>query len=148
MSTNSTINILNEDGTVDSIYCHWDGYLEFNGKLLQQHYTSEAKVRELISNGDLSILGSEIGEAHDFDYRYKNDGEKEPGTDNWCMYFGRDRGERNVDYQTLANADMVKGSQQYNYLFRDGSWTVNFNSSNVWVGLRRAIDKCNMREVA
>ena len=40
MSTNSTINIQNEDGTVDSIYCHWDGYLEFNGKLLQQHYTS------------------------------------------------------------------------------------------------------------
>jgi len=148
MSTNSTINIQNEDGTVDSIYCHWDGYLEFNGKILQEHYTSEAKVRELISNGDLSILGSEIGEAHDFDYRYKNDGEIEPGTDDWCMYFGRDRGERNVDYQTLANADMVKGCQQYNYLFRNGSWTVNFNGSNVWVGLRRAIDKCNMREVA
>ena len=138
MSTNSTINIQNADGTVDSIYCHWDGYLENNGKILQEFYNTEAKVRELLAPGDLSQLGIEVGSKHDFEERGVTS----------CKYYGRDRGESNVEMQTLGSADMVKGCQQYNYLFRDGSWTVNMNNSNLWIGLRRAItNKINL-EVA
>ena len=57
MSTRSNIGILNEDGTVNYIYCHFDGYLEHNGDILNEHYTTESKVRMLIGLGDLSMLG-------------------------------------------------------------------------------------------
>jgi hypothetical protein len=138
MSTNSTINILNEDGTVDSIYCHWDGYLENNGKLLQEFYNTEAKVRELLAPGDLSTLGTTVGSKHDFEDRGVTS----------CKYYGRDRGESNVEMQTLGSVDMIKNCQEFNYLFRDGSWTVNIRTSNLWIGLRRAItNKINL-EVA
>lgn len=62
MSTNSYIAICNEDGTIEAAYCHWDGYLAFNGKILNQHYTSEVKVRELINKGGMSSLANTIDE--------------------------------------------------------------------------------------
>ena len=136
MSTNSTINILNEDGTVDSIYCHWDGYLEHNGKLLQEFYNTEAKVRELLAPGDLSTLGTTVGSKHDFEDRGVTS----------CKYYGRDRGELDVGMQNFENVDCVKNCQEYDYLFRDGSWTVNMHSSSLWIGLARAIKKCDMQE--
>jgi len=57
MATRSTIAIRNADNTVTAIYCHWDGYLSYNGKILFENYNTEEKVRELIALGDLSVLG-------------------------------------------------------------------------------------------
>lgn len=56
MSTRSNIAILNDNGTVTAIYCHWDGGLEHNGMILSKYYSSPKKVIELISGGDLSFL--------------------------------------------------------------------------------------------
>ena len=39
MATRSTIALEFADGTVQQVYCHWDGYLDYNGKLLAEHYT-------------------------------------------------------------------------------------------------------------
>lgn len=64
MSTNCRIGILNPNGTVQSIYNHWDGYIDCVGKILLNHYTDEVKVRQLIDLGDLSMIGEEIGEKH------------------------------------------------------------------------------------
>jgi hypothetical protein len=41
MSTRSRIAIENHHGTVTSIYCHFDGYLEGVGKKLFNHYDRE-----------------------------------------------------------------------------------------------------------
>lgn len=48
MSTRSRIGILNADGSIDSIYCHCDGYLSYNGDILMHHYDTEDKVRALL----------------------------------------------------------------------------------------------------
>lgn len=57
MSTHSRIGILNlNDGSVRSVYCQSDGYLEHNGKILITSYTSEKTVNELIYLGDLNSL--------------------------------------------------------------------------------------------
>lgn len=56
MGTRSRIGIENEDGTVSSIYCHWNGYPSNNGKILVEHYTDREKVKELIALGDISSL--------------------------------------------------------------------------------------------
>ena len=41
MSTNSRIGILHEDGTTETIYCHWDGYPEHQMPILTEHYNTE-----------------------------------------------------------------------------------------------------------
>jgi len=59
MSTRSMIAMDNGD-TFSSIYCHWDGYLENNGKILLESYTDIEKVEELMDLGELSTLDAEI----------------------------------------------------------------------------------------
>jgi len=56
MSTRSRIGIRQEDGTILSIYCHWDGYYEAVGLTLYLEYKDAEKVRALMSFGDRSSL--------------------------------------------------------------------------------------------
>ena len=65
MASRSRIGILNEDKmTVQSIYCHWDGYLSNNGILLNEHWKDGTLLKELINRGDMSSLGTCLGETH------------------------------------------------------------------------------------
>ena len=56
MATRSRIASENQDGTVDSIYCHFDGYVDSVGKKLFEHYDQE-KLEKLLELGDISSLG-------------------------------------------------------------------------------------------
>ena len=56
MATRSRIAIENQDGSVTSVYCHWDGYIKSNGVILNENYNTKDKVEELIALGDLSSL--------------------------------------------------------------------------------------------
>jgi hypothetical protein len=60
MSTRNNIGILNRDGTVEIIYCHYDGYPRNNGTILLTYYYKEKTVRELIINGNLVSLANTI----------------------------------------------------------------------------------------
>ena len=44
-----------------SVYCHYDGYPEFNGRVLREHYTTVEQVRELIDGGNISCLHTNAG---------------------------------------------------------------------------------------
>ena len=59
MSTRSRIGVMHGD-KLKSVYCHWDGYLQHNGQLLQDHYDS-AKANHLVSLGYISSLKEETG---------------------------------------------------------------------------------------
>lgn len=109
MATRSSITIKELDGSVKSIYCHWDGYPEGVGKILDEHYTDLEKVRELIALGNLSSLGPEIGVKHDFEDRNYS----------MCLAYGRDRGDANQEAKPWVN------TQDYNYTFnvKTGQWT-------------------------
>ena len=125
MGTRSTIAIENADGTVTGIYCHWDGYLSNNGRILQKFYTTEAQVRELIALGDLSSLGANIGEQHDFNTADT----AETLAETRCTAYGRDRGEKDVAARTAHNwrQFIAEDGQEYDYLFQPstGTWLVN-----------------------
>jgi hypothetical protein len=56
MSTRSRIAIEKQDGTVESIYCHFDGYISHNGEILQNYYSTREKMEKLIELGDISSL--------------------------------------------------------------------------------------------
>ena len=58
MSTRSVIGILQDEKSVNSVYCHFDGYPEHNGYFLKKYFDTTEKVQNLISNGDISSLVS------------------------------------------------------------------------------------------
>ena len=96
MATRSMIGILEDDGTVTAIYCHWDGYPENNGLLLMKHWNDAYLIDHLMGLGNLSSLGREIGERQDFD---------QPTDRNWCLAYGRDRDEPDQNATSYASRD-------------------------------------------
>jgi len=95
MATRSTIAIRTPEGTIRSIYCHWDGYPDGVGATLNVHYNDPTKIAELISLGDLSSLDIEIGTFNDFGNR----------TEGVCLFYGRDRGETGIEAVTHDTVD-------------------------------------------
>lgn len=127
MSTRSTISILELNGTVKQIYCHYDGYVSNNGRLLKTFYNTPELVQELISGGDLSILGEYINPKGEHSFN-----KPDP---NCCVYYGRDRGETNIEPRLFANWEMFRFSRQkehYDYLFveDENRWYLLDNRAN------------------
>ena len=60
MGTRSTIALEFADGTVQAVYCHWDGYLAHNGQILLKHYSDPFKLRDLIDLGGFSSLEATV----------------------------------------------------------------------------------------
>ena len=61
MATRSRTGIQLSDGSILSVYCHYDGYPEFNGVKLVEHFNSYEKASELIDGGDISCLWTNSG---------------------------------------------------------------------------------------
>jgi hypothetical protein len=107
MGTRSSISLY-KDGIVKTIYCHWDGYLYHNGRILVTSYNTIERVEELLSFGDCSSLDDDLAK---------------------CEFYGRDRNEKNThcrEYQ-VGQIEKVKQitndeSQEYDYLFFNGGW--------------------------
>ena len=131
MATRSTIALEFADGTIQQVYCHWDGYLEHNGQILLKNYSDPFKLRDLIDEGDISSLGPNVGRKHAFSPFEGDKADYEAAQEEGCTtFYMRDRGEtgceaRNfkdyADYRTNAQ------SEEYNYILRkDGNWYVEF----------------------
>lgn len=131
MSTRSDIIVHRADGKWARIYCHWDGYLDHNGKILFEHYTTQKKVEQLVALGDISVLGPEIGKKHPFDAppldaeayeKYQ----KKYG--NWCRVYGRDRGETGTEARVGDSLAEVWPEAdtwtEFTYVWEDGKWWV------------------------
>ena len=116
MGTRSRIAVMH--GTVcKSVYCHWDGYLAHNGRILSEYYDS-AKANELISIGNLSSLAPDIGVKHDFEQKVET-----------CNFYSRDRGDTDQDFQTFTSLpEFAKHFDNMGcevmYLMRLGVWHV------------------------
>jgi len=122
MSTNSTIAVVHANGAVTEIYCHYDGHIVHNGRILNDHYANLELAEALVAGGALSVLGehqSPIGE-HSFD-------DPEKGT---CIYYGRDRGEDVLwhKYSDLNAYHKSRDRYEYCYLFVDGVWKLEVRS--------------------
>ena len=59
MATRSRIGYVLKDDSILSVYHHWDGYPEWLGVILTEHYNTDEKVRELIDGGDMSSCYSD-----------------------------------------------------------------------------------------
>lgn len=147
MGTRSAIAVELEN-EIRAVYCHWDGYIEHNGRILEKHYDLEKTIR-LIELGDLSSLGPEIGEQHSFDnphpYGTEEFNQWLEEKKNYCTFYGRDRGEENISYRVYKNADdfyrnFDSGEEFYYLLARNGRWYVrDLDSTAPWRRLDLAI---------
>lgn len=128
MATRSRIGIENEDGTVSSVYCHWDGYPDNNGKILLSNYTDREKAEELIALGSISSLGKSIAPNPGLNHSFK-----EPQDDVTVAYH-RDRGEDlDVGRIDASLEEFEKGdNEEYGYVL---------TKTNVWLvtGYRKAL---------
>ena len=122
MATRSAIGIKHGD-RIKAVYCHWDGYVEHVGLCLHTYYQSSVKVNNLISMGDISGIGADIGEKHEFGNRaeYLPD-----GCARECTFYTRDRSE-DAPFKSFGSeaefVDHYEGcSSEYFYLYDHGVW--------------------------
>jgi len=134
MSTRSRIGILNDDGTVTSIYCHHDGYVGYVGEMLNNFYNDELAVRKLMLLGDISSLGALPKGNADLWKPTNYDGGWYAGSMHgrlsafYCCTY-KDRGETDVDAMISRNLSAYLHidniSIEYSYLFTKGVWYVD-----------------------
>ena len=125
MGTRSRIGVMHGD-KVKSIYCHWDGYLEGVGATLLKYYDS-AKANHIVALGDMSSLQADIGEKHAFSKHDVPNIEVRVHNDEWCTFYGRDRGEKGVEFKVAQTFDefleqCYNSGAEYYYIMRDGTW--------------------------
>ena len=122
MATRSVIAKLDDKG-VQAIYCHNDGYLSNNGKILDLYYTDNTdeqdakdKVNELLAGGDISSLKDTIEDT---------------------IFYMRDRSESNKEATTLKDESALlefafeSCDAEVVYMFAYGSWYVYDNSDKI-----------------
>ena len=122
MSTRSNIAIKRKNGTYEKIYCHSDGYLEYNGVILDLFYKNVGKINNLLNLGDISLLGTRVNPdqsiQHGFDYDKRQEGV--------TVAYGRDRQETEVDKKIYQNKEEFVNSFkdtwcEYVYLYDENN---------------------------
>lgn len=139
MSTRSAIGIQRKDGTIEAIYCHWDGYPSGNGKILLNNYNDVKKINKLLKLGDLSQLGEEPISKKEF---WKDSSKLGKN----CLAYN-DRGEKthSIKFETYKN---FKGFYkncwcEYIYLFdvKTHQWQVQDVDKRKPEPLKVAVEK-------
>jgi hypothetical protein len=65
MSTNSRLGLRLEDGSILSVYHHWDGYPEWLGVTLNKYYNTRESIAELIDGGNMSCCYTDSDWEHE-----------------------------------------------------------------------------------
>jgi hypothetical protein len=100
-----------KDGSVLSIYSHWNNYPEYNGRILRTHYNTKEKVTSLIDNGDVSCLWTD----------------KDWNGNDWsdCKYQALTYAMRGENCPPRLDVNLIEylgNNEEYAYLFTNGEW--------------------------
>lgn len=115
MATRALYGILNNDGTVDYQYNHFDGMPSCLGATLLDCYSDEKSIRELLSFGDASAVGRSVYTS---------------------SFYARDRGEDLSISSAISTVEFQMDGKyaDYLYLFKDGEWfyVCNYKDNPEW----------------
>ena len=121
MSTRSQIAIQLESGTIRTVYCHFDGYLEGVGATLLHHYNTFQDAYDLIELGNISQLHETIENptSHSF----------ATPAEACTVFYGRDRAEKDQgpkDFEKFSEfmTYCQNAWAEFVYLYSMGEWTV------------------------
>lgn len=107
MSTKCRIGIQKPNGKIESVICYKDGYPEYAGQMLADHYSESEAIVKLLAGGDIL----ELGETTDL-----------------TMYEHRNRGiewekAEPVTYSSLKKCLTATDEVDFIYIFKDNRWT-------------------------
>lgn len=119
MSTRSAIIVKKPEGAT-GIHCHFDGYPEHVGAILEKHYNTPEKADELVALGDIFSLFENVNPPNSKRHTYDNP------VEGVTIAYHRDRGE---EFNQAKGATVHEVEKQiehngYVYVF-DGTWTCN-----------------------
>ena len=119
MGTRSRIGVMHGN-KVKSVYCHWNGSVEHNGAVLQEHYDS-GRANNLVALGDMSVLGKNIEIPADAEHSFDT-----PAKD-ITVFYGRDRNEKNTEFKVALTFEAFLEqcddcAAEYYYIMKDGEW--------------------------
>jgi hypothetical protein len=143
MSTRSNIGYKHPvTGKYHYCYCHWDGYMSWNGRILRDNYKSLQKVKMLVNLGDISVLKKNVRPPkkpmyEDYTKRVGNKRvyvpvEKhsfETPDRNTVIAYHRDRGE---PLNKPKVSDEFPVEQEWAYCFIDGRWFFKWGRMKEW----------------
>ena len=113
MATRSRIGLQLDNGSIVSVYHHWDGYPQWLGVTLKSKFNTRDKIEKLIDGGDMSSCDSND------DWDRKELGETAP------LYYN-DRGDNTEPRLDLNFDDYVSNAnacEEYVYVFTtDSKW--------------------------
>lgn len=119
MGTRAAITARLKAGYYKTVYCHYDGYPEWTGVTLRDHYNTVEDVEELFRYGDMSFLdvSTECPRGHSFEKKVRG----------YTVFYGRDRGETGVNGAIGATAEeslkaFGKRCQEWEYLWEGEQW--------------------------
>ena len=111
MATRARIGLELSDGSILSAYHHWDGYPQWLGMKLVEHFNSRELASELIDGGDMSCCWT------------KDRWDGKEASEDGPQYYSQ-RGEDcppRLDTNLLAYKHKESG-EEYHYLFTKGEW--------------------------
>lgn len=116
MSTRSRVGIKEKDGTIRSVYIHFDGYVAGVGRELYESYQNVDKVEQLINLGDMSSIANEVEKCEPYTQR------------------GEDLNIA-TDSVKSFNRNWANCGEEYVYLWTDGKWMTNSIYKEKWESL-------------
>jgi hypothetical protein len=109
MGTRSRIGLQLANESILSVYCHWDGYPEFNGVKLVEYHNSFQKAAALVDGGDISALHTNLG------------WDREVLPETGPLYYA-DRGDVSEPRLDADLAEYLSDGEEYAYLFANDEW--------------------------
>ena len=115
MATRGRIGLELKDGSILSVYHHWDSYESWLGRILTTHYNSYEKAAELIDGGDMSSAWTNERWSNDLLDRHKEE------------YGPQYYSQRGEDCPPRLDADLCEyllpdDGEEFHYIFRNGEW--------------------------
>ena len=119
MATRSRIGIQLKDKSVLSAYHHWDGYPEWLGKTLVEHFNSKEKASELIDGGDMSVCWTTE--------RWNSDRNEYGGTtkrevEEYGPQYYSQRGEDTPPVLHKSIEEFFAQGEEFGYLYTSAGW--------------------------
>jgi len=102
MSTRSAIGLVNDNGSITGIYCHYDGWLQGVGATLDTYYTDMSVILKVLHIGNLNQLME---------------------TPDQCMLHSNLRATYNTpQFKNIDDFERYFGVSDYYYLFCNNTW--------------------------
>ena len=114
MATRARIGLKLEDGSIISAYHHWDGYPEWLGVTLKEHYNKREDIAKLIDGGNMSSCYSD----NEYDYKKQEFVKQDPKPN----YYGGDSERPRLSKNFTQFAFDSKSGEEFLYLFVDNEW--------------------------